>query len=256
MWLIGGWGKWSEVRADEYGMTVYVRRVLVASAGLGIGIVAVLGLWLAWGVDFRLRPGLMRKLGSAVVAVLWTCLMVGNVGKVSGGTVDGVQADVARIAYEEGVDIRLASAVASVESAYGNVVSRKGAAGVMQLMPGTARGLGVRDRFSVEENVRAGVRYLRSLLLAFGDLRLALAAYNAGPSAVLRYRGVPPYMETAKYVRSVIRCYYGGTAERSVVSRVRGAPAEGRQCVAGGRDSVWFGTDGSVHIRVGGCPAR
>lgn len=112
---------------------------------------------------------------------------------------------VAEASKQHGVDPRLVAAVASRESAYNPAaVSRAGACGVMQLMPSTARFLGVANIFDARENVFGGVRYLRTLLDTFhGDLDLTLAAYNAGPGAVLRYGGVPPYAETQAYVRAV-----------------------------------------------------
>ncbi|MDX1583604.1 MAG: lytic transglycosylase domain-containing protein, partial [Thermoanaerobaculia bacterium] len=104
-----------------------------------------------------------------------------------------------------GVDPRLVSAVAYRESAFDpGIVSSAGACGIMQLMPKTAEILGVTEIFDVRQNVFGGTRYLRMLLDTFsGDLDLALAAYNAGPGAVERYRGVPPYRETVEYIRRV-----------------------------------------------------
>ncbi len=105
------------------------------------------------------------------------------------------------------VDPALVLAVIDVESAFQpQAVSPKGAMGLMQLMPATAAALGVANPFSASANVDGGVRHLRALLDQYGgDQRLALAAYNAGASAVARYGGVPPFQETQDYVRRVLR---------------------------------------------------
>ena len=109
-------------------------------------------------------------------------------------------------ALQYGVDKSLVKAVIQAESGYNpNALSRKGAAGLMQLMPKTAQGLKVSNSFDPSENIRGGVRYLRFLLDTFkGDEALALAAYNAGLSKVSQYGGVPPYEETRNYVGKVL----------------------------------------------------
>jgi soluble lytic murein transglycosylase-like protein len=108
-----------------------------------------------------------------------------------------------------GVDPRLIAAVAHRESAFNpRAVSVVGAGGLMQLMPATARYLGATDVFDARQNVNAGARYLRVLLDTFhGDLDLTLAAYNAGPGAVQKYNGVPPYRETRAYVAAIRTAY-------------------------------------------------
>jgi soluble lytic murein transglycosylase-like protein len=102
-------------------------------------------------------------------------------------------------------------AVIAVESNYHpEVVSHAGACGLMQLMPQTAVRMGVTDIFDPRQNILGGARLLRILANTFnGDLVLTIAAYNAGEGAVLRYRGVPPYEETQRYVRRVLQWYYG-----------------------------------------------
>ncbi|HEV8630604.1 MAG TPA: lytic transglycosylase domain-containing protein [Thermoanaerobaculia bacterium] len=114
-------------------------------------------------------------------------------------------------AAERGVDARLVQAIMQVESAYNaRAVSRTGARGLMQLMPDTAKLMRVEDSFDAEQNIRGGVAYLRQMIDRFGGrLELAIAAYNAGPTAVQRHDGVPPYAETRDYVDRVLTLYRG-----------------------------------------------
>jgi len=112
-------------------------------------------------------------------------------------------------ARRHGLDPELVLSVVSVESAFRpDAVSPKGAQGLMQLMPATAASLGVEDALDPSQNLEGGARHLRFLVdLYGGDLRRALAAYNAGQGAVARYGGVPPYRETRDYVKKVLRRY-------------------------------------------------
>lgn len=117
-------------------------------------------------------------------------------------------ADLIRAAAEEsGVEEHLISSVIAVESNFNpRAVSRKKAQGLMQLMPATAAQFAVKDVFDPQQNIAAGARYLKELLARYGsDLRLALAAYNAGPEQVARHRGIPPFPETRAYVQRVLR---------------------------------------------------
>lgn len=111
-------------------------------------------------------------------------------------------------AARNGIPKKLVQSVAKAESGLDqNAVSPKGAIGVMQLMPGVARSLGA-DPNDPEQNIEAGTRLLRELLLKYnGDVAKALAAYNAGPTAVDRYHGIPPYPETRHYVKKIVRDY-------------------------------------------------
>jgi soluble lytic murein transglycosylase-like protein len=110
-----------------------------------------------------------------------------------------------RVAKEQNVDARLVRAVIQVESAYNvRARSKKGAMGLMQLMPATARQYAVADPYDPKSNIEAGIKHLRSLLDRLPSVKLAVAAYNAGEAAVQRFRGVPPYPETRDYVAKVL----------------------------------------------------
>jgi len=133
----------------------------------------------------------------------------------SGTAATSVDIDTAieQAAARHNVDPNLVRAVVKVESNFNpNAVSRKGAMGLMQLMPSTARQLKVKNPFDPEQNVDAGVRQLKQLLENYGgDIKLTLAAYNAGAGAVARSSGVPHYAETQNYVRRITKLYYSGS---------------------------------------------
>lgn len=122
--------------------------------------------------------------------------------------------EISEAAERYGIPEPLIRAVIRAESGFNpRAVSRKGARGLMQLMPETAAVLGVRDSFNPRQNIDAGVRHLRGLKERLGDdLRIVLAAYNAGEQAVLTYGGMPPFPETRQYVSRVLNLYGGATA--------------------------------------------
>lgn len=129
------------------------------------------------------------------------------------------QAEVEAAAALHGVDARLLHALVIAESGYRpEARSHAGAGGLTQLMPDTALELGVRNRFEPTENLRGGASYLARQLVRFQDVRLALAAYNAGPARVARLGRVPAIAETEAYVAAVIDCYLALTAGRRVTS--------------------------------------
>jgi hypothetical protein len=130
---------------------------------------------------------------------------------------------IARYARAQGLSPRLVQAVVQVESGYNpRALSSKGAMGLMQLMPDTARDLGVVDAYDPDQNLRGGTRYLWQQIRRFqGNLELALAAYNAGPTAVARHDGVPPYEETRRYIAKVMSLYQNSPPPQWLVDQAR-----------------------------------
>ncbi len=118
----------------------------------------------------------------------------------------GMEGIVQKTASRYGLDPNLLKAVISVESDFNSfAVSSAGAMGLMQLMPSTAKSLGVTNPFDPKQNIDGGARYLKSMIDRFGDVNLALAAYNAGPGAVDSHGGVPPYRQTVSYIQKINR---------------------------------------------------
>ena len=162
------------------------------------------------------------------------------------------------------VSADLVKSVIAVESEFDQwAVSSKGARGLMQLMPATARLLGVADSFDARQNIFAGTQYLRSLLDQFGgDVALALAAYNAGPGAVLRHGGVPPYRETRGYVQKIQALLTGVSSGLQNLGASFFAPATVRapqktpaRALAPARPRAYYKwTDGSGVLHVSSSP--
>lgn len=119
-----------------------------------------------------------------------------------------IKQKIEQAALEANIDPRLLDALVAQESSYDPLArSRAGAMGLTQLMPDTARSLGVSNPFDPDENLRGGAKYLSQMLSKFGDVSLALAAYNAGPGAVAKFNGIPNYAETKNYVAKILAGY-------------------------------------------------
>jgi soluble lytic murein transglycosylase len=128
--------------------------------------------------------------------------------KKSSGKPKSIDELIKEVSKKYEIESALVKAIITVESnSDPNAVSKKGAQGLMQLMPSTARELKVSRPLDPRENIIGGVKYIKGLMASYGDLRLALAAYNAGPGTVRKFAGIPPYRETIDYVKKVIRFY-------------------------------------------------
>ena len=166
-----------------------------------------------------------------------------------------------------GVSKSLLIAVAKAESNFNpNDVSHAGASGIMQLMPGTAKSLGVKNVFDPYENIMGGAKLLRDNIRSFGSVPLALAAYNAGPGAVKKYNGVPPYKETQNYVKKIMADlgdsaynvksnYFGqGTTVNSYNSSASSLSANGISALSGSSNNLFagLGLSGNQNLLLSG----
>jgi soluble lytic murein transglycosylase-like protein len=182
-----------------------VRFTPIAGAALAAGALAVAAPAAAQVLEIAPDGGVTRYAGPAVYTDQGARSLLAAASPAVAPPAEVAEA-IAQAAERHAVSAPLAQAVAWQESRFRQAaVSPKGAVGVMQLMPATARTLGV-DAADLKGNIEGGVGYLAQMLQRFeGDLPRALAAYNAGPEAVQRYGGVPPYAETQAYVRAVLK---------------------------------------------------
>ena len=162
----------------------------------------------SWITDRKMpqeRYTLMATIGRPTAVVSCRNMTAKKLEKRASSYVDAIQAY--SIAYE--VDPNLVKAIIAIESCFDRkAISSVGARGLMQLMPATAKELGVKDSFDANSNIRGGIKYFSQMLARFNNnTELALAAYNAGPHAVEKYGGIPPYAETKGYVKKVLKRY-------------------------------------------------
>jgi soluble lytic murein transglycosylase-like protein len=203
---------------DDSGRRVYVNDSAPAGVARRTSMPALLTSGLAyWSPTARrwksIPPANIKAARSAAAEVSKT-EQVSSFVRGKPFTPQEIDAAIDEAASRHNVDPSLVRAVIKVESNFNpNAVSRKGAMGLMQLMPQTARQLNVVNPFDPQQNVDAGVRHLKRLMESYGgDVRLSLAAYNAGAGAVSRSAGIPRFSETRNYVKRITELYYGGTA--------------------------------------------
>lgn len=152
---------------------------------------------------------LKNKAAEKVNASLYTAQIPSNINFHKRLSKSEILNIINEVSNKYDVDPKLIEALVKQESGFNpNAKSKAGALGLMQLMPATAKGLGITDPMDPRQNIEGGVKYVKSMLNRFnGNIILALAAYNAGPNAVRKYDGVPPYKETQNYVRSILSNY-------------------------------------------------
>jgi soluble lytic murein transglycosylase-like protein len=185
------------------------RRMIVVALALSLGTPA------AAAPDWQASGGAIFVGAAPAVPAVKASQSADQLGPLAQPFAEAVNA----AAAQHRIDPKLLHALVTVESAYrANALSPAGAGGLTQLMPRTAAALGVPDRFDAAANLAGGADYLARQLVRFGDVRLALAAYNAGPERVARLGRIPDISETRAYVAAVVDCYLALSAGRAVRS--------------------------------------
>jgi soluble lytic murein transglycosylase-like protein len=153
--------------------------------------------------NLQLEDYILKKLLLFTIALVWMCF-----APVQASNINQIKAAIVKHSIEMGVDPAITLSIAKSESGFRQEArSPRGAVGIFQLMPSTARRMGL-NPYTIDGNIKGGIMYYKSMYKMFGSMELALAAYNAGPGNVKKYRAIPPFRETKRYVSKIMTDYY------------------------------------------------